>query len=178
VPKLRRENEGEIKQVSGAGTFRDKRFVAVHRGGPLDFVRHRRLAEWAADCAERVLPFFEEHSRDTRPRDAIAKGRAWAAGKVRVGDAQKAAVGAHAAAREVKSKSAIAAARAAGHAVATAHMADHSLGAALCALKAVEATGMPVDAEREWQLDHIPGKVRELIISAIERRRALNLGNF
>jgi hypothetical protein len=136
------------------------------------------LAEWAADCAERVLPFFEERADDTRPRAAIATGRAWAAGEVTVGDAQKAAVGAHAAARAVKDKSAIAAARAAGHAVATAHMADHSLGAVLYALKAVEATAMSVDAERQWQLDHIPGEIHELIISAIERRRSLNLSDF
>ena len=54
---------------------------------------------------------------------------------------------------------------------------DHSLGAALYALKAVEATGMQMDAERQWQLDRIPGEVRELIISAIERRRALGLGS-
>jgi hypothetical protein len=178
VGKLRWENKSEIKRVSFAGTFRDKRFVAAHRGGPLDLVRHRLLAEWAADCAERVLALFEEYNTDGRPSDAIATGRAWAAGKVRVGDAQKASVGAHAAAREVKNKSAIAAARAAGHAAATAHMADHSLGAALYALKAVETAGMPGDAEREWQLDHIPSKVRALIISAIERRRAAGLGAF
>lgn len=172
-----REREDEIKQVSREGTFRDKRFVAAHRGGPLDLAKHRLLAEWAADCAEHVLPLFEEHRDDTRPRDAIAIGRAWAAGEVNVGHAQKAAVAAHAAAREVKNKSSIAAARAAGHAVATAHMADHSLGAALYALKAVAAVGMPMDAERQWQLDRIPGETRELVISAIARRRSLGLGD-
>lgn len=178
MAKLKRENEGEIKRISGAGTYRDKRFVAAHRGGPLDVASHRLLAEWAADCAERVLPLFEEHSGDTRPRDAISTGRAWAAGKVMVGDAQKSAVGAHAAAREVKSKSAVAAARAAGHAAATAHVADHSLGAALYALKAVGMAGRSIDDERQWQLDRIPGTVRELILSAIERRRAAGLGTF
>ena len=75
-------------------------------------------------------------------------------------------------------KSAVAAARATGHAVATAHMADHSLGAALYALKAVEMAGTPTDPERQWQIDHIPGEIRELIISAIERRRAAGLGAF
>lgn len=115
---------------------------------------------------------------DTRPRDAIATGRGWAGGKVPVGDAQKAAVATHAAARAAKDESAVAAARAAGHAVATAHMADHSLGAALYALKAVEAAGTPIDPERQWQIDHIPGEIRELILSAVERRRSLNLGDF
>jgi immunity protein 5 of polymorphic toxin system len=161
-----------------AGTFRDKRFVAAHRGGPLDLEKHRLLALWAADCAERVLPLFEEHGQDIRPRIAIETARAWAGGKVRVGDAQKAAVSSHAAARDVKSKPASAAARAAGHAVATAHMADHSLGAALYALKAVKMAGMPADAERQWQREHIPRGIRELVLSAIARRRSLGLGDF
>ena len=33
---------------------------------------HRALALWAADCAERVLPYFEElYPGDDRPRKAI-----------------------------------------------------------------------------------------------------------
>src|SRR6476619_6497188 len=108
--------------------MRDRRFVAVHRGGPLDKARHMMLASWAADCAERVLPLFEECSSDDRPRRAIETARAWARGEVPVGAAQKAAVKAHAAARSVTNEAAVAAARAAGHAVATAHMAEHSLG--------------------------------------------------
>src|SRR5438552_3129060 len=111
--------------------MRDWRFVAVHRGGPLDLAKHRLLSAWAADCAEHVLSHFKEWSADERPQRAIEIARAWARGEVSAGTAQKAAVGAHAAARENKSESATAAARAAGHAVATAHMADHSLGVCL-----------------------------------------------
>src|SRR5258708_9916452 len=102
--------------------MRDRRFVAVHRGGPLDAARHRLLAAWAADCAEHVLRLFEECSSDERPRRAVEIARAWARGEVPVGAAQKAAVAAHAAARAAKSRSATAAARAAGHAAATAHV--------------------------------------------------------
>jgi hypothetical protein len=150
--------------------MRDKRFVAVHRGGPLDLAKHRLLAAWAAGCAEHVLPLFEECSSDDRPQRAIETAIAWARGEVTVGDAQKAAVAAHAAAREMTSRSATAAARAAGHAVATAHMADHSLGAALYALKAVEATGAAADVERIWQVRQLPKQVRELVVSALEIR--------
>lgn len=150
--------------------MRDRRFVAVHRGGPLDRGEHRLLAAWAAGCAEHVLPLFEECSSDDRPRRAIAVARAWARGEVSAGNAQKAAIAAHAAARDIKHKSATAAARAAGHAVATAHMADHCLGAALYALKAVEATPAPVDVERAWQVEQLPDQVRELVVSALERR--------
>lgn len=150
--------------------MRDRRFVAVHRGGPLDVTAHRLLAAWAADCAEHVLPLFSNCSSDDRPQLAIEVAKAWARGEVSVGDAQKAAVAAHAAAREMTSKSAKAAARAAGHAVATAHMADHCLGASDYAMKAVKETGASADVERAWQIEHIPDQVRELIVSALESR--------
>jgi hypothetical protein len=151
--------------------MRDRRFVAVHRGGPLDRDKHRLLAAWAADCAERVLPLFQACSSDERPQRAVAMAREWARGETSVGEAQKAAVAAHAAAREATSKAATAAARAAGHAVATAHMADHSLGAALYARKAIEATGASADGERAWQVERLPDEVRELVVSALGSRR-------
>jgi hypothetical protein len=151
--------------------MRDRRFVAVHRGGPLDAAEHRLLAAWAADCAERLLPLFEACSSDDRPRRAVQTARAWVRGEASVGDCQKAAVGAHAAARSVTNKAATAAARAAGHAVATAHMADHSLGPVIYGLKAVEAAGGSTDAERAWQLQRLPDEVRELVVSALQRRR-------
>ena len=149
--------------------MRDRRFVAVHRGGPLDLARHRLLAVWAADCAERVLSLFEAGGADDRPRRAVETARAWARGEAPVGAAQKAAVAAHAAARAAGG-AATAAARAAGHAVATAHMADHSLGGAYYALNAVAAAGASIDAERAWQLDRLPGEVRALVLSALARR--------
>jgi uncharacterized protein GlcG (DUF336 family) len=150
--------------------MRDRRFVAVHRGGPLDQVTHRLLAAWAANCAEHVLPLFGGYSTDDRPQCAIETARAWARGEVTVGDARKAAVAAHAAAREARNPPAIAVGRAAGHAVATAHMADHCLGAALYALKAVAAAGASTDAERAWQIGHLPQSLQELIRSAMRNR--------
>jgi len=152
--------------------MRDRRFVAVHRGGPLDGAKHRLLAAWAADCAEHLLPLFEECSPDDRPRRAVQTARAWVRDEASVGDCQKAALGAHAAARSVTSKSATAAARAAGHAVATAHMADHSLGPVIYGQKAIEAAGGLIDAERGWQLERLPDELRELVESALQRRRA------
>jgi hypothetical protein len=152
--------------------MRDRRFVAAHRGGPLGASNHRLLAAWAAVCAEHVLPLFAEFSSDDRPRRAIEVARAWSRGEVSVGAGQKAALGAHAAARETANRSAIAVARAAGHAAATAHAADHCLGAALYALKAIAATGASADVERAWQVGQLPDEVRELVVSAIERRLA------
>jgi len=151
--------------------MRDRRFVAVHRGGPLDAARHRLLAAWAADCAEHLLPLFAECSHDDRPRRAVQIARAWVRGEASVGDCMKAAVAAHAAARCATTESATAAARAAGHAVATAHAADHSLGPVIYGAKAVEAAGGSADEERAWQIARLPAAVRPLVISAVERRR-------
>jgi hypothetical protein len=49
-------------------------------------------------------------------------------------------------------------------------MADHSLGAAWYALKATKSAGGSVDAERRWQDDQLLPEVRELVMSARERR--------
>jgi len=150
--------------------MRDRRFVAVHRGGPLSPAEHRLLALWAAACAESVLPLYEAAASDGRPRNAIALARAWARGGLTFGAAREASLAAHAAAREASAAglgpAAVAAARAAGQAVATAHAADHSLGAALYALKAARAAGRAVEAERAFQDASLPEPVRILVLSA------------
>jgi hypothetical protein len=157
--------------------MRDRRFVAAHRGGPLPLADHRLLAAWAADCAEHLLPLFEQHSADDRPRQAVEVGRAWARGEVKTGAAQRAAVAAHAAAREATNAVAVAVARAAGHAVATAHAADHSLGPLIYGAIAVEAAGGVAATERAWQLARLPHRLRTLVISAMERRRTRSHGS-
>jgi hypothetical protein len=124
----------------------------------------RLLATWAANCAERVLPFFEKaFPDDYRPRKAIEACRTWIrSGEFRMAEIRGASLGAHAAAREAKENdTACFAARAAGQAVATAHVPQHALGSVYYALKAVAAAD-PVNAadnisgEREWQLRHLP----------------------
>jgi len=144
---------------------RDQRFVAVHRGGQLDQVRHRLLASWAADCGEHVMPLLQRVSTDPRCEEAISVGRAWSRGEVPVGEAQKASVACHALARELGDPAAVAAVRACGHAVATAHFADHSLRAAMYALRAVESP----EEEYAWQLACLPDEVRELLTDRMAR---------
>jgi len=81
---------------------RDPRLVTVRRGGTLIDTDHKLLAEWAAACAEHVLPLFEQaRPGDERPRRAIEQARAWARGEIRMTEARTAAFAAHAAAREV-----------------------------------------------------------------------------
>ena len=122
------------------------------------------LAVWAIDCAERVMPFFEEkYPDDPRPRNAIIALRAWTdTGVFRMADIRRASLASHAAAREVgKDTAARSAARAAGQAVATAHVKTHSPGAALYAQQAVWRAAEPSGAEdarareRDWQYQHL-----------------------
>ena len=150
--------------------MRDKRFIAEHRGGPLKKEQHSQLISWACDCAEHVLRLFGEKI-DGRLINALQVAREWKDGKASVGDARKASVGAHAVARESSNVTAIAVARSVGHAVATAHMADHSLGAAWYALKAVKNAGKSIDVERKWQNEQLPPEIKTLVLTARERRR-------
>jgi hypothetical protein len=133
----------------------------------LDKADHRSLVRWAADCADRVLPIFEiQYPDDDRARRAIEAGRAWVYGEIAVGEAREAAFAAHAAARDADDPAACAAARAAGHAAATVHVADHARHAAAYAVKAVAYAAVPTDAdaaatkEREWQIRHLPERFR------------------
>jgi hypothetical protein len=117
---------------------------------------HKVLAVWAIDCAERVLPYFEEkYPDDHRPRKAIETLRTWVkTGVFSMAVIRKASLDSHAAAREVgEDNAARSAARAAGQAVATAHVSIHSIGSAIYALQAIyRASGSSaVSKERDWQ---------------------------
>jgi hypothetical protein len=149
--------------------MRDKRFVAEHRGGPLKKEQHRQLIRWARKCSENVLPLLDE-KLDERLIHALHVAKEWENGNVPVGDAMKASLSAHAAAREANNPIAVAVARSVGQAVATAHMADHSMGAALYALKAVKAAGKSIDKEKEFQikkLQQLPTEIVELIVTTM-----------
>jgi len=147
--------------------MRDRRFVAEHRGGPLKKQQHRQLMKWAVECSEHVLLLFGEKI-DERLLNALKVAKDWRDGKATVGEARNAAFAAHAVARESADPAVVVVARSVGHAVATAHMADHSLGAALYALKAVKAAGESVDAERDWQEAKLPADIKELVLTALE----------
>ncbi len=115
----------------------------------LDKRDHRSLVLWAADCAEHVLPYFEEkYPKDDRPRNAIEAGRAWARGEIAMSEARAAALAAHAA--------------------ATAHVAGHAAHAATYAVSAARSPDatVPTDSaaatakERDWQYRRLPKHLR------------------
>ncbi|OAT73649.1 putative immunity protein [Parageobacillus thermoglucosidasius] len=152
--------------------MRDKRFVAVHRGGYLTKDNHRGLMRWARECSEHVLPLIDEKI-DKRLIHALNIAKEWENDNVSTGDAMKASLDAHAAARESSNPISIAVARSIGQAVATAHMADHSRGAALYALKAVKHAGKSINEEREWQikqLQQLPLEIVELVLTTMKKK--------
>jgi hypothetical protein len=165
-----------MRKVTPYAGSRDPRFVTVQRGGTLEDAQHRLLASWAADCAEHVLDYFHlQHPEDDRPQRAIEQARAWSRGEISMMEARQAAYAAHAAAR-MATGAARECARAAGHAAATAHMADHELGAAAYAIRAVRAA-TPADrrdeagrAECEWQREQLTEAIRVLVLSDEELR--------
>ena len=124
---------------------------------------HKALTLWAADFAESVLVNFEkELPEDDRPRKAIEAARSWVRGELAMTKCREAAFAAHAAARETNCPSATFAARAAGHAAAAAHVADHARHAAAYAIKSVSANEIPGAAtnaaanETQWQQQRAP----------------------
>ena len=135
----------------------------------------RLMATWAADCAERVLPFFEKaYPNDDRPRKAIQTCRTWVrTGVFKMAEIRGASLAAHAAARAAKENNAACfAARAAGQAVATAHVPQHAFGGAYYALKAIAAADpaqaeVNVAKEHNWQVRHIPTKLRQEVLKRV-----------
>jgi len=161
-----------MKKSKFSITFKDEQLTKLV--GDTD---HKTLAVWAIDCAERVMPYFEEkYPEDRRPRQALETLRDWiTTGVFHMAVIRKASLTSHAAAREVsKDDAARSAARAAGQAVATAHVRTHSLGAALYALQAVHRAASPAEAdiavarERKWQHQHLV-ELKKIHVGTLEK---------
>ena len=145
-----------------------KKFTITHKDEEmLELVKntdHKILAVWAIECAERVLPYFEEkYPEDHRPRHAIEALQAWIqTGVFKMAVIRQASLASHAAARDVgEDHAARSAARAAGQAVATAHVPRHAYGPAVYAQQAIYRATNPSEAdaaiakERDWQYKHL-----------------------
>ena len=135
----------------------------------------KAMAIWAADCAERVLPFFEQaYPKDDRPRNAIVVCRTWVhTGVFRMSEIRGTSLAAHAAARAAgENEAACFAARAAGQAVASAHVPQHAYGSAYYALKSIAAKD-PANVESKiveelrWQSQQLPENLREEIMKRL-----------
>ena len=125
----------------------------------------RTVAKWTADCAEHVLEIFEATApSDGRPRDLIARARAFSRGELDVAEGIRRRFSGGVPASEVRVPAAAAAAWAAGQAAAVCHMGAHALGAAAYAAKAaglaVPDRADAITEEVRWQLDHASAAVR------------------
>jgi hypothetical protein len=141
---------------------------AVRSPQTLSEADRRIVAAWAADCAERVLGLFEtEAPGDSRPRDAIARARAFARGELDVAEQIRSRFVGSGAAQRVRIPAAVAAARAAGQAAAIPHMGAHALGSAAYAAKAagLAAADRPgvINEEIRWQLNRMSPEVRSAL---------------
>ena len=125
---------------------------------------HKTLAIWAKDCAKRVMPYFNrKYPEDHRPKLAIEALQAWIdTGEFKMVVIRKASLDSHTAAREVgEDNAARSAARAAGQAVATAHVPRHSYGSAIYAQQAIyratnsSKASSATAKERDWQYQHL-----------------------
>ncbi|HZW03021.1 MAG TPA: hypothetical protein VFF68_03770, partial [Anaerolineaceae bacterium] len=150
---------------------------------PLSLESLRAIGAWAADCAERALPVFEQHApSDSRPRAAIEGIRAFAGGGKRTAQLRTLALAAMAAAREVNDPAAAAAARAAGLAASSAYthplvdveQTKHIVGPAAYAALALELdqAGSPAvgDGEVRRALAHVTAEVRAVLLQMPARQ--------
>ncbi len=149
--------------------MRDIRFIAEHRGGLLEVQQHRDLIKWSCQCVEHAIGVLNVKV-DDRLLYALSVAKAWQEGSAKTGEAMKAAVMSHSVARESSDPIDVAIARAVGHVVATAHMADHSLGGALYSLKAIKYAGYSVEEERKWQNKHIPSDLKDVVLFTLDMK--------
>jgi hypothetical protein len=159
---------------------RDPRLITVRRGGTLTDADHHLLALWAAACAEHVLPLFEAvRPDDDRPRRAIEAARAWVRGELPMMQTREDGGHAMGAARDLTGAARFAA-YAAGQAAVVAHVAEHDLGAAAYAIKAVRAADGDAAGREEcrWQRERLPAAVRELVLDDQRRRNDICWGVF
>ena len=149
--------------------MRDKRYITEHRGGSLKEEQHRQLVIWACLCVEHVLPLYG-NTIDERLTKAVNTAKEWVKGNASVSDARNASFNAIAVANELNDKTAIAIARSVGHAVAAAHMADHSLRAADYALKAVKLADKSMETEIKWQDNHLSPEIIDQVLESRNKK--------
>ncbi|MBK6700790.1 MAG: hypothetical protein IPG55_13055 [Saprospiraceae bacterium] len=150
--------------------MRDKRFIAEHRGGSLTKEQHRQLILWACKCVEHILLYYTK-TIDNRLTNALEIARNWTKDNASVGQARQASLNAIEVAQESKDQIEIAIARSIGHAVATAHMADHSLIAVKYALKAVKLADKSIDMERKYQDENLSRDIVDLVLTARDKQK-------
>ena len=149
--------------------MRDKKWVLEHRGGSLKIEQQKQLMKWAIDCISHLLPLLHNNINE-KIVNALNTGNSWIIGKAKTGDAINVSREIVKYVNTLDDELEIAITRAAGHAVATAHMADHSMGAVYYGLMAIKITGGSMDSELNWQIEQIPDEIKELVIDGLKNK--------
>ncbi len=127
--------------------------------------------KWAITCYEHILPYYGDKDEPVL-HDAMNLALTWLQGASSTGDLMKASRKVHTFARTIPDPLARAIVRSIGQGVATAHMADHCIGAALYAQKAANLAGIKASEEKAWQIDNIPSDlpddIKNLVIHTIQ----------
>jgi hypothetical protein len=149
--------------------MRDKNWVLEHRGGSLKIDQQKQLMKWALECVNHLLPLLNG-SINEKITNAITVGNNWITGKATTGDAIKSAREIIKYVRTLNNELEILITRAAGQAVATAHMADHSMGPVYYGIKAIKINGGSIDSEIKWQIEQLPNNIKELVINGLKNK--------
>lgn len=93
---------------------------------------------WALDLAEESVRELELlYPDDKRPRTALIKSRSWAAGRIKMREAQRAILDCHAGAKETENAADAALYHAAAQACSTVHTVRHAIGFPMYELTAI-----------------------------------------
>ena len=149
--------------------MRDKNWVLEHRGGSLKIDQQKQLMKWALECVNHLLPLLNG-SINEKITNAITVGNNWITGKATTGDAIKSAREIIKYVRTLNNELEILITRAAGQAVATAHMADHSMGPVYYGIKAIKINGGSIDSEIKWQIEQLPNNIKELVLNGLKNK--------
>ena len=125
-----------------------------------NFLSQVDLAKWAISVAKHVLPYLEKEFPDNEKiKNGFKINELWQKGGRTVHQVRQAGFKVHEVARECKSETAKAAARAVGQAVGVGHMRGHAMMATDYAVKVINLAFnndmMKVTQEREWQLHEL-----------------------
>lgn len=146
--------------------MRDLRFKAERLGGLLKPEEHKLLINWALQCIQHICPLLHiEISQQINQILVVA--RKWSLGNATVKEARNAAIAMNELAKITTNLTDKFGIKAAGHTLATAHMADHAVVASKYAIKAFQNINNSVKSEIEWQINQLPIEIKEFMIKTL-----------
>jgi hypothetical protein len=150
--------------------MRDKKWVLEHRGGILSIEKQKILMKWAIHCVVHLFPLLNNNINE-KIIEAINIGNNWIIGQVKTGEAIKTAREIIKYIKTLDNKLEVAITRDAGHAVSTAHMADHAMGPVKYGLDAIKIIKKKKKKEIEWHINNFPIELKEQIMEGLLNKK-------